>query len=120
MQRLIFAPPDAQHAERRLTAAFTGIRWGELIALRLSLVFVRVRGGTPKRGSWRTTVKWTKRVTEAGLPAGFTSHDLRHTGNQLAVSDASTRELMQRVGHSTMRAALINQHANERASSGDL
>jgi integrase len=79
-----------------------------------ALVFVGERGGTPKRGSWRTTVKWTSRVAEAGLPKGFTFHDLRHTGNHLAsVSGASTRELMQRMGHSTMRAALIYQHATD-------
>jgi len=51
---------------------------------------------------------------KAGLPKGFTFHDLRHTGNHLAsVSGASTRELMQRMGHSTMRAALIYQHATD-------
>jgi integrase len=77
-------------------------------------VFVGERGGTPKRGSWRTTVKWTTRAVKAGLPKGFTFHDLRHTGNHLAsVSGASTRELMQRMGHSTMRAALIYQHATD-------
>ncbi|MFC5263994.1 tyrosine-type recombinase/integrase [Kribbella qitaiheensis] len=79
-----------------------------------ALLFVGERGGTPKRGSWRSTVKWTSRVAEAGLPAGFTFHDLRHTGNHLAsMSGASTRELMQRMGHSTMRAPLIYQHATD-------
>jgi hypothetical protein len=49
---------------------------------------------------------------QAGLPAGFHFHDLRHTGNNLAAaSGASTRELMHRVGHGSMRAALIYQHA---------
>src|SRR5262249_50649211 len=48
----------------------------------------------------------------AGLPAGFHFHDLRHTGNNLAAaSGASTRELMHRMGHASMRAALIYQHA---------
>lgn len=37
-------------------------------------------------------------------------HDLRHTGNTLAASGASLRELMTRMGHSTPRAALIYQH----------
>ena len=38
-------------------------------------------------------------------------HDLQHTGNHLAAaSGASTRELMGRMGHSSMRAALIYQH----------
>jgi integrase len=49
---------------------------------------------------------------QAGLPAGFHFHDLRHTGNNLAAaSGASTRELMHRMGHGTMRAVLIDQHA---------
>ena len=47
----------------------------------------------------------------ACLP-GFHFHDLRHTGNNLAAaSGASTRELMHRMGHGSMRAALIYQHA---------
>ncbi len=38
-------------------------------------------------------------------------HDLRHTGNHFAAaSGASTRELMGRMGHASMRAALIYQH----------
>jgi hypothetical protein len=46
------------------------------------------------------------------LTPGFHFHDLRHTGNSLAASaGASTRELMHRMGHSSMRAALIYQHA---------
>jgi integrase len=46
------------------------------------------------------------------MPVGFTFHDLRHSGNTLAAaSGASTRELMTRMGHSSMRAALLYQHA---------
>ncbi|WP_067181683.1 hypothetical protein [Microtetraspora niveoalba] len=38
-------------------------------------------------------------------------HDLRHTGNTFASqSGATLRELMNRMGHSTTRAALICQH----------
>ena len=38
-------------------------------------------------------------------------HDLRHTGNTLAgEAGASLRELMDRMGHSSTRAALIYQH----------
>jgi len=57
-------------------------------------------------------VKWPEAVRKAGLPAGFHFHDLRHTGNNVAAAaGASTRELMHRMGHSSMRAALIYQHA---------
>lgn len=39
-------------------------------------------------------------------------HDLRHTGNQLtAEAGANPRELMERMGHSTSRAALIYLHS---------
>ena len=41
-------------------------------------------------------------------------HDLRHTGATMAAkAGATTKELMQRMGHSSMRAAMIYQHANE-------
>jgi hypothetical protein len=51
-------------------------------------------------------------VRAAGIIGDFHFHDLRHTGNTLAAaSGASTRELMHRMGHSSMRAALIYQHA---------
>jgi integrase len=51
-------------------------------------------------------------VVVAGLPVGFHFHDLRRTGDQLAAnSGATTRELMHRMGHGSMRAALIYQHA---------
>ena len=54
-------------------------------------------------------------MAEAGLPEGFRFHDLRHTGNTLAPSSgASTRELMHRMGHASMRAALIYQHATSK------
>lgn len=53
-------------------------------------------------------------VVRAGLPTGFHFHDLRQTGNHLAaLSGSSTRELMHRMGHSTMWAALVYQHATD-------
>ncbi|MBB5957706.1 integrase [Saccharothrix tamanrassetensis] len=156
-----------------LAAAFTGLRWGELIALRRcdvdldgptvrvprrlaqlssgklvegppksaagfrtvalpdilvddfrrhlmafvkagpeELIFTGEKGAPLKRGNWHRSVKWIKTVDRAGLPKGFHFHDLRHTGNNLAAAaGASTRELMHRMGHGSMRAALIYQHA---------
>jgi integrase len=156
-----------------LMAAFTGLRWGELIALRRcdldldaptvrvsrkfaqlgsgeivtgttksaagvrtvalpgllmpdlldhladfvgpgddALLFTGEKGAVLMRGNWRTAVAWPEAVRRAGLPVGFHFHDLRHTGNHLAAaSGASTRELMHRMGHGSIRAALIYQHA---------
>lgn len=76
------------------------------------LLFTGKRGGLLRRGNFRRETAWTQTVIKAGLPEGFHFHDLRHTGNQMAAeSGATTRELMQRMGQSTVRAALIYQHA---------
>ena len=45
-------------------------------------------------------------------------HDLRHTGATNAAPYATTRELMTFMGHSTMSAALIYQHAVEDRMAG--
>jgi integrase len=48
----------------------------------------------------------------AGLP-GIHFHDLRHAGNTLAAdAGASLHELMDRMGHSSIRAALIYRHSS--------
>ena len=156
-----------------LATAFTGLRWGELIALRrcdvdVSAKVVHVRRklaqlsrggkqvGPPKsvagvhtvaipgfssrrsqriwtatrRRDWKGSCSVAPRArcsggatsavpvagqrssSMSGYPPGFHFHDLRHTGNQLAANaGASTRELMHRMGHGSMRAALISQHA---------
>ncbi len=50
---------------------------------------------------------WLPALTSAGL-AGPHFHDLRNSGNTLAVSAAaSLRELMEHMGHATTRAAMI-------------
>ncbi|NYF54734.1 integrase [Micromonospora purpureochromogenes] len=75
------------------------------------MIFTGAKGAPLRSGNFGRAVKWTKTVASVGL-AGFYFHDLRHTGNTLAASaGASTRELMHRMGHATMRAALIYQHA---------
>jgi integrase len=69
-------------------------------------------GAPLRRNNFHRSVRWRERVAEAGLPEGSRVHDPRHTGNTLAASSgASTRELMHRMGHAGMRAALIYQHA---------
>ncbi len=46
-----------------------------------------------------------------GLP-DLHFHDLRHTGGTLsAATGATLKELMARLGHSSVRAAMIYQHA---------
>jgi len=73
------------------------------------LVFPNDHGEALHRGSFTTV--WHRARERAGLP-GFHFHDLRHTGNTLAATTgASTRELMARMGHASMRAAVLYQHA---------
>jgi integrase len=69
-------------------------------------------GAGLRRGNFRRSAKWDENKVKAGLPEDFRFHDRRHTGNQLAAeAGASTKELMHRMGHSTVRAALVYQHA---------
>jgi integrase len=73
-------------------------------------VFVGAKGAVRRRSNFAPM--WAKAVKAAGLPAGFHFHDLRHTGNTWAAgSGANLRELMERMGHSSTRAALIYLHA---------
>lgn len=76
-----------------------------------SYVFPNSKNEPIKRSSFRSV--WLRAREEAGVPS-LRFHDLRHTGNTLAAATgASTRELMARMGHSSMRAALIYQHATQ-------
>jgi integrase len=76
------------------------------------LVFVGPKGGCLRRRNFHRL--WTKALADAEVVVEDVHfHDLRHTGNTLAAATgASTKELMARMGHSTMRAALIYQHAS--------
>lgn len=73
-------------------------------------VFTGPQGGVIWRGNFRKFTKWTKTVAGLGL-VGLHFHDLRHSGNTWAArSGVSTRDLMARMGHDSMRAALMYQH----------
>jgi integrase len=72
-------------------------------------VFTGPKGATIRRSNWHTV--WRRACVAAGIE-GLHFHDLRHTGNTLAAgTGASLRDLMTRMGHTSARAALINQHA---------
>ena len=74
------------------------------------LIFQAPAGGLIRRSNFNRRV-WAPAVRSVGL-TDFHFHDLRHTGNTLAaMTGASTRELMSRMGHASPRAALIYQHA---------
>jgi integrase len=80
-----------------------------------AFVFTGEKGNPIRRGSFNPRIGWTGAVASIGRP-GLHFHDLRHTGNTLAAgSGASTRDLMARMGHDSMQAAVIYQHATTRA-----
>ena len=68
------------------------------------------KGGQLRRSNFRQSV-WIKACAKVGLP-NLHNHDLRHTGGTLsAATGATLKELMARLGHSSVRAAMIYQHA---------
>ncbi|MEU8150704.1 site-specific integrase [Nonomuraea sp. NPDC048901] len=76
-----------------------------------ALVFAGIKGGPMRRSGFNKLSGWTEAVRALGLP-GLHFHDLRHTGNMIAAeSGAGLKDLMARMGHDNVRAAMIYQHA---------
>ena len=79
-------------------------------------VFSGTTGQPLRRSNFNKLVGWSYVVQQMGL-TGLHFHDLRHTGNHLAAQTpgATLRDLMVRMGHGSMRAAVIYQHASHDA-----
>jgi integrase len=76
------------------------------------LVFTSPEGAPLRLSNFCRRV-WRPALRAAGLPM-IHFHDLRHTGNQLAAhAGANLRELMDRMGHSTARAAMAYLHRSD-------
>jgi integrase len=76
------------------------------------LMFASPAGMPQRHSNFRRRV-WLPAVAAIGL-SGVHFHDLRHAGNQLvAHAGANLRELMERMGHSSSRAALIYLHSTD-------
>jgi integrase len=76
------------------------------------LVFTSPAGRPLHHTNFRRRV-WLKALRAAGLPE-LHFHDLRHSGNTLAASAGATlRELMDRMGHDSERAAMIYLHGSD-------
>ena len=102
--RKVYVPPHVvpvlgAHLER-----YSGPAEGDL-------VFTGTQGQPLRRASLYTA--WMRATRTAGLE-GVRVHDLRHTGATLAAATgASTKELMNRLGHASSDAALRYQHATQ-------
>jgi integrase len=76
-----------------------------------SLVFPGAKGGPMRRSGFNRASAWPEAVRMVGIP-NLHFHDLRHTGNMIAAeSGAGLKDLMARMGHDNIRAAMIYQHA---------
>ena len=114
---LVFGPPKSAAGKRVVTipeVIIPVVQWhlacfagdGEE-----RLVFTGQEGKPLRHSNFRYRV-WLPALRDAGL-AGIHFHDLRHTGNTLAASaGASLRELMDRMGHDSQRAAMIYLHGS--------
>ena len=81
-----------------------------------ALVFTGEKGKALRRSNFSQRVDWPRLVSTIGV-TGLHFHDLRHAGNVWAAqTGVSTRDLMVRMGHDDMRAALIYQRATQEAA----
>ena len=77
-----------------------------------ALVFTSLTGAHLRNNNFRRR-HWLPALAAAQLPSVH-FHDLRHTGNVLTAGTGATlRELMDRMGHSSTRAALIYLHGSD-------
>jgi integrase len=117
-QGLVFGPPKSAAGRRTvpipglITADLTDHLDGHAGPGDEGLVFTS-REGAPLRHGNFTRRAWQPAVKAAGM-AGLHFHDLRHAGNTYtANAGANLRELMERMGHSTTRAAMIYLHSTD-------
>jgi integrase len=116
----VFSPPKSEAGQR--TVAIPELITPDLASHIVTharpgddgLVFTSPCGGPLRHTNFRRRF-WVPGLHAAGLPSTH-FHDLRHTGNMLAAAaGAHLRELMDRMGHSTSRAAMAYLYgSNER------
>jgi integrase len=119
--KLIFKSPKSKAGMRKVALPSSAV---DVLKLHLDLnvgkdkdamLFLGEKGALLRASSFRRAVHWDDACEAAGLPEGFHFHDTRHVGNHLAAAaGATTRELMKRLGHSTMNAALAYQDATDK------
>jgi integrase len=104
-RRMVVIPAAIRPELARHLEAFTGPADD-------ALVFTSPTGAQLHHGNFRRRI-WVPALARAGM-TGTHFHDLRHTGNALtATTGATLRELMDRMGHSSPRAALIYLHGSD-------
>ncbi|MDF5751797.1 site-specific integrase [Spongiactinospora sp. TRM90649] len=114
---LVLGPPKSRAGRRtvgvpRLIVSALGEHLDTYVGAELdALVFSGVKGGPLRRSGFNPRTSWADVVRDMGVP-GLHFHDLRHTGNMLAAgAGVGLKDLMARMGHDNVRAAMIYQHA---------
>jgi integrase len=113
--QLIPGPPKTEAGRRTVTLpAVAAVALAEHLANFAEpgpegLVFPAPEGGYLRRSNFRR--RWRLRATRAAGVEGLRFHDLRHSAATLALAaGATTRELMERMGHTSPAVALRYQH----------
>jgi integrase len=113
--QLIPGPPKTEAGRRTVTLpAVAAVALAEHLAEFADpgpegLVFPASEGGYLRRSNFRR--RWWLRATRAAGVEGLRFHDLRHSAATLALAaGANTRELMERMGHTSPAVALRYQH----------
>jgi integrase len=113
--RLIPGPPKTEAGRRTITLpAAAAVALAEHLAEFAEpgpdgLVFPAPEGGYLRRSNFRR--RWWVAATKAAGVEGLRFHDLRHSAATLALAaGANTRELMERMGHTSPAVALRYQH----------
>ncbi len=116
--RFVFTEPKSKAGRRTvlmpgyLVAAFEAHLDTYVAADPEAMVFTGPKGGWMRRANFAP--KFRAAADAVGLPKEFVQHDLRHTQMTLAAwSGAPLADLMARLGHSSVRAALRYMHATD-------
>jgi integrase len=77
-------------------------------------VLTGAKGGPLRRSTFNGAARCREATAAVSVP-GLHFHDLRHTGNHLAVQVPGTtvKDLMARMGHDNERAAMIYVHRTQ-------
>ena len=113
--QLIPGPPKTEAGRRTVTLpAVAAVALAEHLTKIAALgpdglVFPAPEGGYLRRSNFRR--RWWLQATRAVGVEGLRFHDLRHSAATLALAaGANTRELMERMGHTSPAVALRYQH----------
>lgn len=110
---MILGPPKSRAGRRTVgipEAIIPALKEHLAIYANDDLVFPGPKGGPMRRSGFNKLAAWPYAVKAVGVE-NLHFHDLRHTGNMIAArSGVGLKDLMARMGHDNIRAAMIYLH----------